>query len=102
MKVRFAATALLDLREAVAWIRKDSPRAAARLRGVIQQTAAMIGDHPDIGVERPGWSDLPFRFVTLKGYPYVIVYDRSLSPLVITRILHTSRDLPATLESGRP
>jgi toxin ParE1/3/4 len=102
MKVRLASAARSDLREAVAWIRRDSPRAAAKLVGAIQQVAVMIGEHPEIGVMKSDWTDLPFRFVALTGYPYVVVYDTSLSPLVITRIVHTSRDLPSALKSSQP
>lgn len=100
MTARFSAAALRDLRAAAAWIRRDSPRAAAGLRGAIQRAAINIGDHPQIGASRPDWTSLPFRFLALTGYPYVVAYDTSVSPPVIARIVHTSRDLPTALEAG--
>jgi toxin ParE1/3/4 len=100
MTARFSAAALRDLRAAAAWIRRDSPRAAAGLREAVQHAAINIGDYPGIGVERPDWTSLPFRFLAVTGYPYVVAYDASVSPPVIARIVHTSRDLPAALEAG--
>ena len=35
----------------------------------------------------------PYRFVTLTGFPYVIVYDCERNLPMIVAVLHTSRDL---------
>jgi toxin ParE1/3/4 len=59
----------------------------------------MIGSHPEIGQERSELSDAPFRFVMVKGYPYLIAYDASRIPPLVARIFHTSRDLPALFET---
>ena len=86
-----------DLLEAVRWIAKDNPNAAAGLRDAVVAAAYRIGEHPGIGVLRPELADEPVRFVTLTGYPYVVVYDASEKPPLILRVLHGARDLPEVL-----
>ena len=101
MTIRFSAAALRDLRAAARWIRRESPRAAKGLREAVQRAAITIGNHPDIGVSRPDWTPLPFRFLVLTGYPYVIAYDVSVSPPVVARIAHAARDLPKLFEANQ-
>ena len=50
------------------------------------------------GRERTDLALPPTRFLTLTGFPYIIVYDAALKPPVILRFLHGARDLPELLE----
>jgi len=86
-----------DLLDAVRWIAKDNPAAARALRDAVAGAAARIGGHRLIGTLRPELADEPYRFLTLSGFPYVIVHDAERRPPLIVRILHGARDLPEVL-----
>lgn len=90
-----------DLLEAIQWITRDNPTAAEGLRTAVLNAGRRLGDHPRIGVIRPELADEPVRFLTLTGYPHVIVYDADNSPPLILRILHGARDLPELLQDLR-
>ena len=79
------------------WIAKDNPAAARGLRSAVLAAAEHIGMHPHIGVIRRDLTTGPHRFVTLTGYPYVIVCNSERSPPVILRVLHGARDIPSIL-----
>jgi len=83
--------------EAVDWIRKDNPAAAQLLRNAIINAAERIGTHPNLGVVRPDLARGPYRFLTLTGFPYVVVYNSERRPPLIVRVVHGARDLPEVL-----
>ena len=87
-----------DLRAATRWIAKDNPAAARAFRDAMVKLARHIGDHPQIGVRRPELTDEPYRFATLAGFPYLIVYNADRIPPLILGILHGARDLPELLK----
>jgi toxin ParE1/3/4 len=93
----FSQQASRDLLDAVRWITKDNPTAARGLRNAVVKAVDRIGTHPEAGMVRPELADEPVRFMTLTGYPYVIVYDSSLRPPLVLRLLHGARDLPNVL-----
>jgi toxin ParE1/3/4 len=86
-----------DLLAAVRWIAKDNPAAARALRDAIVKAAERIGEHIHLGSLRPELAGEPYRFVTLTGFPYVVVYNAARQPPLIVRILHGARDLPDVL-----
>lgn len=86
-----------DLLAAVRWIANDNPAAARALRDAVAKAAERIGEHPRIGTSRPALADEPYRFLTLTGFPYIIVYNADRRPPRIVRILHGARDLPEIL-----
>jgi toxin ParE1/3/4 len=86
-----------DLLEAVRWIAGDNPAAARAFRGAVARAARRLSEHPEIGVERPELADPPVRFLSLTGFPYLIVYDADRRPPLILRVLHAARDLPEVL-----
>lgn len=88
-----------DLLAAVRWIAKDNPAAARALRDGIARAAEHIGAHLRIGTERPELAEAPYRFLTLTGFPYVVVYNAGRHPPLIVRILHGARDLPEALRT---
>jgi toxin ParE1/3/4 len=64
----------------------------------VQRAALLIAEHPLIGVARPELAPAPFRFLVLRGFPYLAIYDPTTQPPTIARIVHGARDLPGVLE----
>jgi toxin ParE1/3/4 len=89
-----------DLLAAVRWIAKDNPAAARAWRDAIVKAAERIGDHIHLGSPRPELAGEPYRFLTLTGFSYVIVYNAVRRPPLIVRILHGARDLPEMLQKA--
>jgi toxin ParE1/3/4 len=71
------------------------------LRQAIATLARHLGEHPQIGTLRPELADDPYRFAVVRGFPYLVVYNSSLRPPRIMRILHGARDLPEVLRDFR-
>lgn len=92
-----APAARRDLLAAIRWIAQDNPAAARALRDAVAHAAHRIGAHPLAGAQRPELADPPYRFVSLTGFPYILVYNSERRPPLIVRILHGARDLPALL-----
>lgn len=86
-----------DLLAAVHWIAKDSPAAARALRDGVARAAEHIGQHTQLGTLRRDLAPEPYRFLTLTGFPYLIVYNADRHPPLIVRILHGARELPEVL-----
>jgi toxin ParE1/3/4 len=79
------------------WISKDNPAAARALRDAVIIAARHIGNHRYFGALHPELAQAPYRFVTLTGFPYVLVYNAEREPPLILRILHGAQDLPEIL-----
>lgn len=79
------------------WIAKDNPAAAQSLLDAVVRAAQRIGAHPQIGAVRRELTDGPYRFVTLTGFRYLVVYAANRDPPLIVRIVHSARDLPRIL-----
>lgn len=82
---------------AIDWIAKDNPEAAWGLREATAAAVLRIGEHPNCGAVRPDLAREPYRFLTLTGYPYVLVYNAALRPPLVVRVVHGARDLPEVL-----
>ncbi len=96
----FAPRARRDLLTALRWIAKDNPAAARALRDAVARAAENIFAHPEIGPHRPEFAGPPYRFLSLTGFPYIIVYTPKKNPPLILRILHAARDLPDILQQS--
>lgn len=94
---RFTREALADIREAVAWIAREDPAAADRLRIAANEAARAIGEHPLIGPVRTEFAPEQFRFLVLRRFPYLIVYEPDQVPPRILRVVHASQDLAVLL-----
>ncbi len=92
-----APRARRELLAATRWIAKDNPAAARALRETIAKAAENISVHPHIGRLRPDLAGPQYRFLTLTGFPYILVYLAERHPPLILRILHGARDLPGAL-----
>lgn len=94
--VRWSDDALTDLAEEVAFIARDDPRAARKVRARLNEVGAVLGDH---ATGRPGRVTGTYE-KTVPGLRYVITYALVPDPtsdseaVVIVRVIHTSRDWP--------
>ena len=79
----------------------EHPAAAERLKRVVDQAARRIGDHPALGRRELALADARYRFWSVPGLPYLIVYRADRTPPAIVRFVHTARDLPRTLANLR-
>lgn len=87
-----------DVREAAEWIAPDNPAATRGLLHAVQAVARSIGEHPHCGARRPELADDHIRFLVLRGYPYLAVYNADTRPPRILRVLHGAHDLPDVLQ----
>jgi toxin ParE1/3/4 len=92
---------LADLSDASRWIAADRPSAARRFRQAVATLARHLCDHAQVGTRRPELADDPYRFAVVRGFPYLVVYNSSLTPPRIMRVLHGARDLPEVLRDLR-
>jgi toxin ParE1/3/4 len=81
----------------VRWIAKDNRVAAQALQDAVARTAEHIGEHVHMGRLRTDLAPEAYRFVSLTGFSYIVVYNAELRPPLIVRILYTSRDFPEIL-----
>ena len=97
---RISGTAQHELAQAVRAI--EHPVAAERLRHAVASAARHIGARPLLGRQEPTLADARYRFWSVPGFPYVIVYRADLAPPSIVRFVHTAHDLPVLLADLRP
>lgn len=93
----FTREALADLRAAVAWIAREDPITADRLRVAANRAAKLIGEHPAIGQVHLEFAPERFRFLALQRFPCLIVHEPGLKPPRILRVLHAAQDLAVLL-----
>jgi len=99
MAASLAPRARRELFEAASRIDEDNPMAAEALIDAVEAAAERIGNHPRIGVVRPNLLRHPFRFLTLSGFPYLIIYNAERNPPQIVAIVHGARNLPPLLRN---
>ena len=90
---RLSPQARGDLLRATRWIATDNPAAAEALREAVGKAVSQIGTHRNCGVARPEIIGAPYRFVTLTGFPYLLVYNADFEPPLVVRVVHGARDL---------
>lgn len=94
----FAPRARRELREALVWVAQDNPAAADALLGAALSAARRLRERPKLGRIGSKLAPERYRFWSLRGFPYLLVYDAEAEPPVILRFVHQSRDLPAVLD----
>lgn len=82
---------------AARWIARDNPAAADAFLSAIDRAAQLIGDHPGIGNVRLELARAEYRFLLLTGFPYIVAYAMRRGRPVISRVIHTARNLPRAL-----
>jgi plasmid stabilization system protein ParE len=93
----FAPRARRELRDAAAWIAEDNPAAAEGLLRATLRAAELVAARPGIARVRLDLAPARFRFWSLRGYPYLLVFDVDRTPPVVARFVHQARDLPVLL-----
>jgi toxin ParE1/3/4 len=94
----FAPRAQRELLSAVAWVAEDNPAAADALLAAAMAAARRLQLRPKLGRVRLDLAPERYRFWSLRGFPYLLVYDGEAKPPLILRFVHQSRDLPAALD----
>ena len=70
MKVRFTPSARNQFLQALAYIRKDDPTAALRLRHRAEAALRRLEEFPESGKVVPEFPDLPYREVIVPPYRF--------------------------------
>lgn len=94
---RLAPAAIRDLREATRWIAADNPDAADALVDAVNRAARLLGQHPEMGATRPALAPARFRFLLVRDFPYLMIYEIERETPRVLRVLHTARDLRTLL-----
>jgi len=94
----FAPRAQRELRDAAVWVAEDNPAAADALLAAAMAAARRLQARPKLGRVRLELAPERFRFWSLRGFPYLLVYDAEAEPPIILRFVHQSRDLLAVLD----
>ena len=94
----FAPRAQRELREAAVWIAEDNPAAADALLTAEMAAARRLQARPKLGRVRLELAPAQYRFWSLRGFPYLLVYDAEAKPPIVLRFVHQSRDLPVVLD----
>ncbi|HIJ83965.1 MAG: uncharacterized protein HW380_1362 [Magnetococcales bacterium] len=87
-----------DVLDATRWIMGDNPSVVRAFHAAIDKATILLGEHPRAGRERLELIPAPARFLSLTGFPYILIYDSTPTPPLILRVLHGARDLPELLD----
>lgn len=98
----FAPRARRELREAAAWIAAENPDAAEALLRATLRAAELVATLPGPARVRLDLAPARFRFWSLRGYPYLLVFNVERTPPVVARFVHQARDLPVLLSDLGP
>jgi plasmid stabilization system protein ParE len=93
----FAPRARRELRDAAAWIAGENPDAAEALLRATLRAAELVAAKPGLARVRLDLAPARFRFWSLRGYPYLFVFDVDRTPPAVARFAHQARDLPVLL-----
>ena len=94
---RFAPQARRELRAAAEWIAEDNPDTAEALLKAAVRAADMVAERPALARTMLRFAPDRFRFWSLRGFPYLLVFDTDRTPPIVARVVHQSRDLNAAL-----
>jgi plasmid stabilization system protein ParE len=92
----FSPEARLDLLEVWEYIARDNISAADGVVLAIHEAAAMLASNPDLGHTRKDLTSKQMRFWPV--HSYLIIYDPTVRPIEIVRILSGYRDLAVLLK----
>jgi plasmid stabilization system protein ParE len=95
---RIARAAERDLQDITDHIAHDDAAAARRVLDRLIHACRHLAAHPGMGHRRVDLTDEDFRFWPVHNF--LIVYDPTLDPLVVVRILHGLRDVRRELEDA--
>ena len=97
-RYRLTQLASDDLREIVAYLAEQAGEdIALRIEDQLFAKFASLAARPGQGHRRSDLTYLPLLFFTVD--PYLIVYQRDISPIVIHAIFHGARDVKRHLKA---
>ncbi len=91
--LRWSGPALQDLKQIRAWVARDSPDSARRLAKRIRSQVESLAEFPKAGRIVPEIGIETYREVIVR--PYRAIYEVQNNAVVILRVWHSHRDLPA-------
>ena len=91
MRVRFAPEAIAQIEEIFAYIERDSPSGARRVRQRIERIAKLLGEYPGMAHVI---SDEGVHVFPVNPYPYLIFYSIEADEVVIVSVRHSARERP--------
>lgn len=97
-RARFSPRARRELREAASWIAEDNPVAAEALLRAAIVAAELVAARPAIARARLDLAPTCYRFWSLRGFPYLLVFNMDRNPPIVARFVHQARDLPEVLK----
>ena len=92
-KVFYSASAENDLLEAWLYVAEDSVSSADRMLDQIEAEAIRLLDQPLMGRERSELASVIRSWPT--STPYILFYFPNENGIVVARVLHHARDVPA-------
>lgn len=97
MRVRFTPEATQQIEEIFAYIERDSPSGARKVRQRIKHIAELLGDYPGMAHVK---SDEGVYVFPVNPYPYLIFYLIEANAVVIVSVRHAARERPGFHEPG--
>jgi plasmid stabilization system protein ParE len=95
---RLTESTLTDLDEILSYLLDEAgTNVALRLRTELFAKFERLAQHPGLGHTRSDLTSLPLCFFAVD--PYLIIYNRDTSPIIIHAVLHGARDVRRTLGS---
>lgn len=101
LQIQTSARADADIAAALDhYLSQEAPEAAQAFIDALEETFELLKRHPHIGSTRLGAeSRLPnLLSYTLKRFPYIVCYIVTEQAVVVIRVLHAQRDIPALLK----
>lgn len=91
MKVRYTATALIEVKEIFAYLSERNQTAAKRVVARVEQTIQNLADFPEMAQEadEPGTRRMP-----VGRYPFIVFYTIENDEVVILHVRHGARQWP--------
>lgn len=91
MIVRFLAAAKRDLDRITAYISRENPATARRVRGTVLSRLQQLADHPE---SDPVGRVADTRELVAGRYPYILIYRIRGAEIQVLRVLHGARQWP--------
>ena len=98
-RLTITESARADLREIRAYIAKDNPGAARRVVERLRTQARKLAETPGIGRSRKDLRPDLFSFPVGR---HVLFYRPQPDGIVLVRVIHGARDLPALFSATEP
>ena len=96
-----SAQARLDIEAALDYYALEAPHMVTSFVDALERAVVHIQRSPGTGSPRDAIElDFPgLRFWTLNKFPYGLFYLEQVDHLLVIRLVHMSRDIPASLQS---